>query len=37
MKPDINSILNNVDPDQLKKPADQDPLCFPNNKWVYNN
>ena len=28
MKPDINSIENNVDPDQLAS-ADQDPHCFP--------
>ena len=31
MKPDINSIVNSADPDQLasEKPADQDPHCFP--------
>ena len=31
MKQNINSIENSVDPDQLasKKPADQDPHCFP--------
>ena len=33
MKQDVNSIENSVDPDQLasKKPADQDPHCFPYN------
>ena len=36
MKPDINSIENSVEPDQLalllmKKPAVQDPHYFPHN------
>ena len=41
IKPDINTIENSVDPDQLasslKKPADQDPHCFPHNMRVQNN
>ena len=30
MKPDINSFVNSVDPDQLasSEPADEDPHCF---------
>ena len=39
MKPDINSIENSIDPDQLalEKPADQYPLCFLNSMQVYSN
>ena len=29
LNPDINSTEKGVDPDQLKKPADEDPHCVP--------
>ena len=29
MEPDLNFIVNIVDPDQLASSVDQDPHCFP--------
>ena len=39
MKTVLNSFVNSVDPDQLtsKKPADQDPHCFPYNILIDDN